>query len=341
MGQALAPVRDPSVWRADEIGGKAGLSLPLEQPVIAALGEMLDATADVPLFDLTAGHFRHPALERLGQACRHELAHGRCAVILTGLDLGAFGVEAYRRIYWYIGQLLGRPAVQSERGDLLGYVRYEKQDKFRRGYTSNVELGFHTDFHELLSLASVQTALEGGESGLVSSGYLHNVILEENPELLRQMYEGWYESLHGFWFQKLREPDQLPDEKVPFCGLAEGRLSLHTSLFYSLAAEERGLATPAMFMEAQMAMAEIAARPGVAAHFLLEPGEMMFWQNYAAMHSRTEFRDGPGRERQLMRLWMHAHDKRPTPPEIACRGPETDRMLEEIRSRAGEAVPAE
>jgi hypothetical protein len=337
---ALLPNHDPSVWRADEIGGKAGLSRTLGRDTLAVLAEMVAATADQPLFDLKPGDFRHPALDELGRACRHELAHGRAAVVLTGLDREALSLDDFRRVYWFIGQLIGRPVVQSEKGDLLGHVQYEKSDTIRRGYTSNIELGFHTDFHELLSLASVQTAREGGESGLVSSGYIHNVMLEECPDLLRPLYMGWYDSLEGFWFQKLRERERVPDEMVPYFGLAGGKLSFHNSLFPSLAAQERGETVPEIFAEAQGAIAEIAARPGVAARFLLEPGEMVFWHNYAVMHARSEFRNAPGRERLLMRLWMHAHEKRPTPAAIAARGPETDRMLAELRSQKAEAVPA-
>jgi hypothetical protein len=325
---------DASVWRADEIGGKDGLIRVLDRDRLAALADLVSTTAGQPVFDLKPADFRHPALEELGWACRYELAHGRGAVVLTGLDREAFALDDFRRIYWYLGQLIGQPVVQSEKGDLLGHVQYEKAESLRRGYTSNVELGFHTDFHELLSLASVQTALEGGESGFVSSGYIHNVMLEECPGLLRPLYTGWYDSLEAFWFQKLRDRNRLPNQMVPYFGLAEGRLSFHNSLFLSLAAQERGEAVPAVFDEAQAAIAEIAARPGIAARFLLEPGEMVFWHNYAVMHARSEFRNGPGRERLLMRLWMHAHEKRPTPAAIAARGPQTDRMLAELRLRA-------
>jgi hypothetical protein len=341
MDEELHPVDDPSVWRADEIGGKAGLSRRIDAAVIAALGEMLRETADRPLFDLGPEHFRHAALEDFADACRHDLAHGRCAVVLTGLDFDSLGFDDYRRIYWFLGQQMGRPMVQSEKGDLLGYVQYEKTETLRRGYTSNLELGFHTDFHELLSLASVQTALEGGESGFVSSGYIHNVMLDECPELLRALYTGWYDSLEAFWFQKPGKRDRISDEFVPYFGLADGRLSFHNSLFYGLAAQERDETVPAVFGEAQAVIAQIADRPGVAARFLLEPGEMVFWQNFAVMHSRTEFRDAPGHERQLMRLWMHAHEKRPAPEAMSKRATDTDRMLEELRRQAPEPLPAE
>jgi len=340
MGQELRAVSDPSVWRADEIGGKQGLSRRLDESELDAFARMLDATASRPLLELGPGDFGHPALDRLAQACRHELAHGRCALVLTGLDPARFGEKGYRRIYWYIGQLLGRPKVQSEKGDIIGYVQYEKVEKLRRGYTANFDLGFHTDFHELLSLASVRNAAQGGESGLSSSGYVHNVMLEERPDMLRALYEGWYDSLHAFWFQTLRDGDRAADAKVPLFALADGRLSYHNSVFPGFAAEERGESVPSVFGEAQAAIAEIAARPGVSARFLLEPGEMMFWHNFAVMHARSEFSDAPGQERLLWRLWLHPHTRRPIPEAMAARGTETDRMLEEIRGTA-EAVAAE
>jgi hypothetical protein len=158
-------------------------------------------------------------------------------------------------------------------------------------------------------------------------------MLEECPELLQVLYTGWYDSLEAFWFQKLRSRDRVPDEMVPYYGVEDGRLSFHNSLFHSMAAQERGEAVPEVFAEARSAVAEIADRHGVAARFLLEPGEMVFWNNYAVMHARTQFRNAPGRERLLMRLWMHAREKRPAPAAIARRGPETDRMLEELRRR--------
>jgi hypothetical protein len=336
----LQAVRDPSVWRADEIGGKAGLLLRLDAGVIAGLRELLETTADRPVLELRPEHFRHPAIEELARDCRRELAHGRGAVVLTGLDPELTRLENFRRIYWFVGQLIGRPVAQSDKGDVIGYVRQEPTQTIRRGYTSNVELGFHTDFHELLSLASVGTALEGGESGLVSSGYLHNVLLAERPDLLRALYAGWYDAIESFWYDRLRPKEALGDEMMPYFSLAEGRLSFQNSVFAYIAAEERGEPVPAALGEAQAAIAEIAERPGVAARFLLEPGEMVFWHNYAVMHGRREFTNAPGHERLLMRLWLHAHDKRPAAAHIGERVATIDRIVAELHQRASETAAA-
>ena len=74
------------------------------------------------------------------------------------------------------------------------------------------------------------------------------------------------------------------------------------------------------------AMDEIANRPGVAARFVLEPGEMVFWHNFQVMHARTAFKDTETRKRLLLRLWVHAHEKRPMAPSIRERGFVMDRV---------------
>jgi len=37
----------------------------------------------------------------------------------------------------------------------------------------------------------------------------------------------------------------------------------------------------------------------------------VFWHNFRVMHSRTGFKNEPGRERLLLRLWLNAHDSLP------------------------------
>jgi hypothetical protein len=331
---------DPSVWRADEIDGKQGLVRPLGGAVLDEIAELLESTADRPLLELWPEHFRGPALENLAHACRRELAEGRGALILTGLDGERLPLEDFRRIYWFFGQLIGRPVPQSDKGDVIGYVRQEPDGAPMRGYTSNIELGFHSDFYEVLSLASVQTALEGGESWLVSTGYIHNVMLAECPDLLGALYTGWYDAIEAFWFRELRPKDRLSDEKLPYFSVAGGKVSFNSSVLADLAAQERGEPVPAALLEALAAVNEIADRPGVAARFMLQPGEMQFWDNFAFMHGRSEFRNAPGRGRLLMRRWMRAHDTRPKVKALSDRIDAIDRMVAQVVRQAQQPAPA-
>jgi len=297
----------------------------------------LSATADVPLLAIRREHFEDPRLSELGRECGAELVRGRGAVILTGLDPARYGPEGFPRIYWYLGRLLGRPAPQSERLDLLGYVRQEKDNPFGRGYISNMELNFHNDFHEVLSLACVEAASRGGESGLASSLAVHNLLLEERPDLLEALYEGWYDGLEAF-YRIFRPKAELSTSLVPYFCSVDGLLSFHglRSMFHDRAAEERGELFPAPLQEAIAAAQDMAGRPGVAARFTLEPGEMMFWHNWTLLHARSRFENAPGRERVLMRLWLHPHDKRPTPAVVTDRAAAVDKVHQQLVAQSAE-----
>jgi hypothetical protein len=339
----MKPIISPAAWRADEIGGKAGLSRALTEAEFAAFEAMLKSVDGKPVLSIVPSDFSDPGLADLARHCRRELSAGRGAVILTGLDPARFGSDGYQRLYWYLGQLIGKPVLQSEKGDLLGFVRQEKDNPFNRGYISNFEIGFHTDYHELLSLASVQAASEGGESGLCSSLAVHNIMLDERPDLLAVLYEGWLDGLYAFY--NLQPPEQSWwDRKVPIVAVQDGAASIHClgTHFSDYAARDRGLAVPRELDEAIQVFQAIAARPGIGARFVLHPGEMMFWQNWTVLHARTAFTNAPGHERMLMRLWMDAIDARSTPAFIRERAKLVDKIHTDIgaRNEAKDAVPA-
>jgi hypothetical protein len=43
----------------------------------------------------------------------------------------------------------------------------------------------------------------------------------------------------------------------------------------------------------------------------MQPGDIVFWNNFRVLHSRTAFQNTPDRERLLLRLWMHGHESYP------------------------------
>ena len=51
---------------------------------------------------------------------------------------------------------------------------------------------------------------------------------------------------------------------------------------------------------------------------MLEPGDMLFANNYSIMHSRTGFEDyaQPDRKRKLLRLWLKMENARELAPEL-------------------------
>ena len=320
---APAPVDHPSAWTGEAIGGKEGLVHRMGPEHLAALGELLERTRHIPTTQITRADFDHPVVNALMAAVRFEVMQGKAAVILQGLDPAAMPLEDYERIYWGLGTHLGRAAVQSPKQDLIGRVEKVEDNPERRGYQLDVELRSHTDFHEVLSLACVRRAASGGRSGAVSALAVHNILLQEAPEHLATLYQGFW---HGYV-----APEHLTAEKVPvFCNV-EGKVSCYYhALSFLAAARTMGLSElPADLREAMAAFGEVAQRPQVRTDFMLEPGEMLFWHNFVVLHSREAFNDAPGQKRLLLRLWLHVPNGRPMHHEFTGRA----LLMDELHNR--------
>ncbi len=67
---------------------------------------------------------------------------------------------------------------------------------------------------------------------------------------------------------------------------------------------------------------EIAHSPEFRLDFMLEPGEISYFNNYTVLHTRTEFfdDDDPDKKRHLLRLWLKAWNPRPLDGEIGTYG---------------------
>jgi len=321
----IRSAEDSARWTADEIGGKQGLLRTLSAEELAAIDRFLAAQANVIPESITRDSIDEPLIIALGEEVNAAITTGRGATILSGFDIAKHGLDGFKRIYWAIGTFLGEGVEQSYRRDKIGYVQKEKDNPTGRGYLMDVELRPHTDFHEILSLASVSNAEEGGISGVVSSLAIHDIILAERPDLLPALYEGFFHESGG---------GKISDAKVPVFGRVDGKVSCYYHLpFVHRAAKQMGVEVPAALTEATAFMSEVSRRPGVIARFMLEPGEMLFWHNFLALHSRDSFTDTPEHTRLLLRLWINARDSRPMPEVFHRRAREMDAM-----HAAGEAA---
>jgi hypothetical protein len=325
MGETrFEPANDPAAWTSEQVGGKEGLVRRLDAVELAAIDRFLAAHSDDAPTDITRADMRDPVLLNLAADVNEAIMHGRGAVVLSGFDMSRHSLTDYERIYWAIGTQLGTPVVQSYRQDLIGYVQKEENNPTGRGYLMDVELRPHTDFHEVMSLSSVRTAPEGGESGVVSSLGVHDIILKERPDLLPALYEGFYHASGA---------ETVSAEKVPVFARVDGKLSCYFhSLFIHKAAKILKQELPPLLKEAMEYMSQITLRPDVRAFFVLEPGEMLFWHNFTALHSRETFHDAPGQKRLLLRLWIHPDHGRPMPDVFRERA-----LTMDVEHRAGKA----
>ena len=289
-------------WTSTLGGGAEGLTRRLGAVQIEAIDEAVHATQGRAPDAVTREDFGAPEIARLMAAVNYDLMAGRGAVLITGIDLSRYDLPAFQRLHFGLGTHLGRAVEQSARHDRIGLVRKEPNPE-RRGYLNDTELGSHTDYHEILSLASVVTSEEGGVSGLVSAAAIYEAIRQERPDLLAVLEEGYYYPT---------SMESVTDYKVPTFSVIDGHIGIYNYIiFIAQAADIRGEPVPAKLVEALRFLSGVAGRPEFMVSFTLQPGEMIFWHNFRVMHSRTGFRNTPGRERLLLRLWLEAHEHYP------------------------------
>jgi hypothetical protein len=306
-----------SAWTPQSVGGKEGLVRSLEQRHLNAVDRLLVSVRNLRTEDITRKDFDDPSLNPFLADIREEMTNGKCAIIIRGIDTTRYSPQECERIFWGFATHWGRAVVQSARADRIGYVRDEPDDPLRRGYRSSRELTLHTDSRPVIGLMSIQVADRGGYSQLASSSTIHNIILEERPDLLKPLYEG---------FPYLSSELDVTPHSIPVFSNMNGVVSCaFFESFMRDAAKKLGRKLPDDLDEAITYFAKTARREDVAVNFLLEPGEIMMSNNFVVLHARSEFKNSAEKQRLLVRLWLMVDGIRPLVPELLQRSEARDR----------------
>lgn len=317
MGMVLqTPVTGPKAWRGADLGNEGPWLLtatPAEQREIAAALRHAQR-AQVPMKHWQEADFPLETLrEKLG-SMSHEIRDGLGFTILRGLDISGYSDEEVGMVYWGLGVHLGEPLGQNPRGDLLGHV-YDQGRAYGnidvRGYETSAYLPYHTDSCDFLGLMCLRQGLSGGLSSLVSSVSVYNAILEQHPEYLGLLYNGFY---------YIRREEALgskgvSDAPIPVFGQKDGVVSCrYLRNQINAGAVKRGVPLTPVEVEALDFMDEQTRRADLRLDFMLRPGDMEFCNNYTVLHSRTEFTDGAElhQKRHMLRLWLKFREPWPT-----------------------------
>jgi hypothetical protein len=154
----------------------------------------------------------------------------------------------------------------------------------------------------------IERAESGGESVITSAISIHNDFVRNHPELLDTLYEGYY--------QAIGEDEVMTEEKSPIFGYVEGRLSVYCQFrAMKLAATNRG---EALSPELEAAVEYFYERAKAnEAEFLLQPGEILLWNNRTQLHGRRSFENSTERKRLLLRLWLRPDNPIAIPANFA------------------------
>jgi|HigsolmetaAR204D_1030405.scaffolds.fasta_scaffold07810_2 Probable taurine catabolism dioxygenase len=314
----MQQTKDPAAWTRESVGGKPGITVTLEEAHLSEIESILARTRGRALQEIEREDFAAPQLNALLAGVRKLLLRGPGAVLIDGVTPERFRPEDFEKIFWGVGTHLGRPAVQSMRGDRLGYVQMETDTNTTgRGSRSSAELYPHTDAFELVGLMCVRKAESGGLSRLVSALGVHNEILRTRPELMPALYRGFPQAV----FEAKFSAQPVTPYDIPVFSCVEGYVScLYSRLFINAAAEKLGRPLPDDLVEALDYFEQLNNGDVYGMDFLLEPGEMLFWNNYVVLHARTAFKDTPEHRRLLLRLWLDVTPGRPVVPPLAAHG---------------------
>lgn len=242
------------------------------------------------------------------------LENGRGFALWRGLPVDRYSEDELKAVYYGIGLHLGKPVCQNPRGDLLGEVAAvgDPDDKRTRVYETNLYLPYHSDPSDVVGLLCVRKAKRGGVSSLVSVARIYNEILEKYPEYLGLFYR-------MFYFEHLCEPQP---SLSPIFSYHNGKLSCrYLRQYLELGCEIKGVPLSQVEVEALDCFDTIMHSPDIRLDMLMEPGDLQFANNYAVLHSRTEFEDHEeeAHRRRMLRLWLKMPNARELAPEFPGR----------------------
>ena len=230
---------------------------------------------------------------------------GPRAVLVRGLDPAALGEDAFADCVLRIGSWLGTPSPQSPQCERVARVEHVPDDAQRRGTHSDSELVAHTDLHDVLALACVRAAQQGGDSFLVSAGDLHDRLVRSAPHHLPALSQGGFMGTNPV----LRSREPVSREPVPVFLPEPGATRMQccaNGYFLRMGAQARGQDLPEALVVALDALKAAAAELARSRAFRLEPGEILLWHNWSWLHGRTAFVDAPDQRRLLLRLWLRS-----------------------------------
>jgi len=301
------PIKGPMAWRGAALAADTSWILELSKDNIAALDDALSNLKASGKNDLSFSKddFLIPSWKGMLNRLADELEHGRGFCVMRGLPVDRYSEDEIRAVYYGIGLNLGIPVRQNPKGDLLGEVMNvaDPEKKTSRVYETNAYLPYHTDPSDVVGLLCLRKAKSGGISSLVSVATVYNEMLKRYPEYLGLLYRPWYYAHLG---------EDLPSLS-PLFSYHNGKMAFrYLRQYIELGHEIMERPLSPVEVEALDRLDAIAKDEALQLDMMLEPGDLQWANNYAVLHSRTNFEDydDPGQCRKMLRLWLKMSNAR-------------------------------
>ncbi|NYT36253.1 TauD/TfdA family dioxygenase [Allopusillimonas soli] len=328
MNSRYIPVTDASAWKAADLQNDQSWIYRFSDKDIQKLNAALARVRHIPITEIRKQDFDIGHLEGVVERISMQIEDGIGLAVLRGLPVLDYTKDDASRIYWGLGQYIGCPVTQNSRAHLLGHVKDEgvAYGHTTRGYNTSAKLNFHTDNCDIVGLLCLRAARSGGLSRLTSAMSIFNLFLQNRPELLPPLFEGFYFDLKG---EQLPNRPEISTHRIPVFSDHARKLSCR---YLRNAIEPAFAKSGQPCTESQRAALDyfdhLADSPELCFEMEMQPGDMQLLNNHVIVHSRTAFEDfiQEDQKRHLLRLWLRT-DYRPLATEFAERfGPGTARM---------------
>jgi hypothetical protein len=315
-----------AVWDGNTQWRKNDWILHLNDSQIAELEEAADSVRSngSKPDDVTRSDISLPTLALTLENVKQELKQGRGFVLVRGLPVAGYTSDELGAIFCAIGAYLGIIVSQSAQGERLGHV--VDRGGIDRYYTAGGPIEFHMDPVDVVGLLCLRAALEGGQSRIASSLAIHNVMLEERPDLLDTLYRGFHCSRRG-------HGETATEYRIPVFAQGQNAVESYFLPITIRQAVEEGHPLSDRDREAIEYLQSVASRPGIYLDMDFRRGDIQFLNNRVIFHARTDYRDNPdpGLRRHLLRLWLMMPDWQAR-PEVLQLHNKTDRAGGGVRS---------
>lgn len=229
--------------------------------------------------------------------------------ILRGLKLGQFSCNELTHAFLQLGLCLGKLWPQNSNGDWITDVT---AGNGRRGINQSGgdKFTFHSDVGDILAFMCLQDAYEGGESQLVSSIAIHNDLVRSGNKLVAELYQNLPFDARG---EEKNGYD--PWYLLPIYNVLGENLYTHfvSSYIFSSQNYPGAPVLSSRTVEAIELLADRTERPEYQFTFRMNPGDIIFVNNYKNLHSRKLYVDSVDKVRHLKRIWLKSNliDNRP------------------------------
>lgn len=321
---AIRPVTGEKTWTAADFTSSDAWMHRLSDQALADIDRAVGAVRDRggALDDVTSNDFDLPSLAGDLAEISRILGQGRGFVLIKGLADAGYTEQELGIAFWGIGTHIGAGVSQSWRGDRLGHVRdIGETDRY---YTAGGALEMHMDPTDVVGLLCVRGAASGGLSRIASSFAVHNIILDERPDLMDTLYKGFIYSRRP---SDLGGAAPLTDHRIPvFAELAgtdqKTMICHYLPLAVRNAAENENVAMTDIEREALALVDRVARRPGVFMDMDFQHGDIQFLNNRTILHARTDYTDpeDPALRRHLLRLWLMVREWPALPANLRMHG---------------------